>query len=403
MNSDNFLAKRVKNLKPSAAFELLQKAKILKKQGRDIVSLSIGEPVWETYDQIKEAGKKAIEEGYTKYTPSAGMPELREKISERIGQDFDFPVRPANVVVAAGCKQALFALFQCFCDPGDEVILPAPYWISYNQILELSGAVCKSVSCDETTGFKITPDQFQEAVTEKTKIFLLNSPNNPTSAVYRESELKALGEALRRHPQILVVTDDIYDRIVFQGFRSPHLLSLCPDLKDRTFCVNGVSKTYLMTGWRLAWIVGPEKYLQTLSAFQSQSISCVSSIAQKAMGDKLLSCDSEIKDLIQKLKPLRDQLSQTLEDLPGVKPYPSEGGFYLWANVKEILGRSHGGDKIASSLHLMEQLLDKADLLCLAGESFGALGYLRFTYGVTKETMDKACQQLSEFFQRVSD
>ena len=402
MNSNYHLAKRVKDLKPSAVFELLQKGKNLKKQGRDIVSLSVGEPVWETYDQVKEAGKKAIEEGYTKYTPSVGIPELREKICERTSSDFNFPVKPNNVVVAAGCKQALFALFQCLCDPGEEVILPAPCWLSYRQIMELSGAVCKTISCDETTEFKITADKLQEAITEKTKVFLLNSPHNPTSAVYREKELKELGAVLKKHPQIFIVTDDIYDRIVFQGLRSPHLLALCPDLKDQTFCVNGVSKTYLMTGWRLAWIVGPEKYMKTLSAFQSQSISCVSSIAQKAMGDKLLSCDSEIKELIQKLKPLRDQLSQTLENLPGVKPYPSEGGFYLWASVKEVLGQSYGGEKILSSLHLMELLLEKADMLCLAGESFEAPGHLRFSYGVTKETMDKACGRLSDFFQKIS-
>ena len=401
MNPHLGLAERAKDLKPSAVFELLQKAKNLQKQGRNIISLSVGEPVWDTYDKIKQAGKRAIDEGHTKYTPSAGIPKLREKISKRMSEDFGFPVKPDHIVVASGCKQALFALFQCLCDPGDEVILPVPYWVSYKQIMELSGAISKSVFCDERAGFKITPRQFKEAVTEKTKGFLLNSPNNPTSAIYTEEELKALGEELRRHPGIFIVTDDIYDRLVFKGSRAPHLLALCPDLKDRTFCVNGVSKSHLMTGWRLAWITGPEKYIPTLTAFQSQSISCTSSIAQKAVADELLKCDLEIKNLIQKLKPLRNQLFQVMKDLPGIKPYPSEGAFYLWVDVKEVIGCSHKGEKILSSFHLVEQLLDKADLICISGESFGAPGYLRFTYGVTQETMDKACQRLSEFFKAV--
>ena len=401
MDSNLYLSERVKSLKPSAVFELLQKAKNLKKQGRDIISLSVGEPVWDTYDKIKQAGKRAIDEGHTKYTPSSGTPELRAKISERMSEDCGFPVKPSNVVVASGCKQALFVLFQCFCDPGDEVILPAPYWVSYKQIIELSGAVSKTVSCDEGTGFKITPSQLKQAITEKTKGFLLNSPNNPTSAIYTEEELKALGEELRRHPKVFIITDDIYDRLVFKGSRAPHLLAVCPDLKDRTFCVNGASKIYLMTGWRLAWITGPEEYMQTLSAFQSQSISCTSSIAQKAVADTLLECDQEIQDLIQKLKPLRDQLFQTIKELPGIKPYPSEGAFYLWIDVRNIIGCSHKGEKILSSFHLVEQLLDKADLVCVSGESFGAPGYLRFSYGVAKETLDKACQRLSEFFKSV--
>ena len=401
MGSNLSLSDRVKNLKPSAVFELLQKANNLKKQGRDVISLSVGEPVWNTYDKIKQAGKRAIDEGYTKYTPSAGIPELRVQISKRMSEDFGFPVKSSHIVAASGSKQALFALFQCLCDSGDEVILPAPYWVSYRQIMELSGAVSKIVSCDEKTGFKITPSQLRAAITEKTKGFLLNSPNNPTSAVYTEEELKALGEELRQHPGIFIITDDIYDRLVFEGSHSPHLLSLCPDLKDRTFCVNGVSKIYLMTGWRLAWITGPEKYIQTLSAFQSQSIGCASSIAQKAVADELLECDQEIKELIQKLIPLRNQLSQTFKALPGVKPYPSEGAFYLWVNVQDIIGRFHKGEKILSSFHLVEQLLQKADLICVSGESFEAPGYLRFSYGVNKSTLDKACQRLSEFFKSV--
>lgn len=394
-------AKRARNLKSSAVFDLLQKAKEMRRQGKDIISLSVGEPVWDTYDRIKEAGKRAIDSGFTKYTPSAGIPELRERISERVSSDFGFSVEPDHIVAAVGCKQALFAIFQCFFEEGDEVILPAPYWVSYTELIELSGARCKAVFCEEKDGFKITPSVLNAAITEKTKGFLLNTPNNPTSAVYTEEELKNLGEALRKHPKVIVITDDIYDRLVFEGVKSPHLLSLCPDLRDRVLCVNGASKNYLMTGWRLAWITGPKHCIKTLTAFQSQSISCAGSIAQKALADELLHCDEDIKALIQKLKPLRNQLFQTLKTISGLKPYPSEGAFYLWASVQDIIGRSHKGDKILSSTHLMELLLKRAELICISGENFGAPGYLRFTYGVEKQVMDKAYFRISNFFKDV--
>lgn len=395
-------SKRARNLKSSAVFDLLQKAKELNRKGRDVISLSVGEPVWDTYDRVKEAGKKAIDAGFTKYTPSAGILELREKVSERASSDFGFSVKPANTVIASGCKQALFALFQCFFEEGDEVILPAPYWVSYEELIELSGADCKTLFCDEKEGFKITPLRLSEAITEKTKGLLINSPHNPTSAVYTEEELKALGEVLRKHPQIIVITDDIYDRLVFKGDRSPHLLTLCPDLKDQVFCVNGASKSYLMTGWRLGWVTGPEQHIKVLTAFQSQSISCSNSIVQKALADELFNCDEDIKALIQKLKPLRDQLFEKLESFSGLKPYPSEGGFYLWTSVKDVIGRSHKEDKILSSAHLMELLLERVGLICVSGESFGAPGYLRFTYGVKKQTLDKACLRLSDFFKDVN-
>ena len=302
------LAARVRNLKPSPVFELLQKAKDLKKQGRDIINLSVGEPVWDTYDKIKKAGKQAIEEGYTKYTSSAGIPELRKAISKRVSQDFGFSVSPDCIVAAAGCKQGLFTVFQCLCNPKDEVIVPAPYWLSYSQIINLSGAHTRTVFCDESTGFKITSEKLRQAITEKTKAFLLNSPNNPTSAIYTAKELKALAEVLKANPHVFIVTDDIYDRIVFEGTLAPQLLQVCPELKERTFCVNGASKNYLMTGWRLAWIISPKDYTHTLSSFQSQSISCVSSIAQKALAESLLSCDGDIKNLKENLKSLRDEL-----------------------------------------------------------------------------------------------
>ena len=395
-------ARRIRGLRPSSAFQVLQRAAVLKKRGRDIVSLSIGEPEWNTFDGVKSAGIKAIQEGYTKYTPSAGREELRRLLSNRAEKELRIPLGPENIAVTAGCKFALFSIFQCFCDPGDEVILPSPYWMSYPNVMELAGVKCKVVPTEEASGFKITPKQLETAHTEKTKVFLLNSPNNPTSAVYSGEELKALAEVLKSRPGTILITDDIYNRIVFEGDTAPHILRFCPSLKDRCFVVNGGSKNYLMTGWRIAWIIGPERFVEILSSFQSQTISCASSIAQKAVEDGMLTSEKSLIKFRENLRVLRDDFFDRINQIPGLKPYPSEGGFYLWVDVRQLTGRKFKGKKITSSLNLMETLMEQAGLLCLAGESFGAPGYLRFNYAVKPESLDKAVRRLSQFVRELT-
>ena len=390
-------ARRIRGLRPSSAFQVLQRAAVLRKQGRDIVSLSIGEPERGTFSGVKSAGIKAIQEGYTKYTPSAGREELRRLLSARAEEELGIPLGPENITVTAGCKFALFSLFQCFCNPGDEVILPAPYWMSYPNVMELAGVTCKVVPTEEASGFKITPEQLKAAHTDKTKVFLLNSPNNPTSAVYSAEELKALGEVLKSRPGTILVTDDIYNRIVFEGGTAPHILRFCPFLRDRCFAVSGGSKNYLMTGWRIAWIIGPERFINILSSFQSQTISCAPSIAQKALEDGLLPGEESLVRFREELRSLRDGFFDRIKQIPGLKPYPSKGGFYLWVNVRPLLGRKFKGKEITSSLNLMENLMEQAGLLCLAGESFGAPGHLRFNYAVKQESLDKAVRRLSQF------
>lgn len=395
-------AKRVQNLKPSAVFELLKKAKEMKKAGHDVISLSIGELAWDTYGAIKEEGKKAIDEGHTRYTPSAGIESLRKKISEQATHQYGLPIGVENVSVSAGCKYALFVIFQIFCDSGDEVILPAPYWMSYPDIIQLSGAQTVVVSTDESTGFKLTANQLKKTITSQTKMVLLNSPNNPTSAIYSEEELKSLGEVLKEHPKILVVTDDIYDHIVFSQKTAPHLLTACPFLADRVLALNGGSKNYLMTGWRVSWIIAAPEIIKTFSAFQSQSISCVNSIAQKAMEAGLTSCESDIQNMVQKLQDLRDYFVKNLKPLSGIKVFPSEGAFYVWVGVQDLIGKKYQGTPIQSSKDLMEKLLTEKHLVCLSGEEFGAPGYLRFSYGLEKETLTQAISRLSEFISELT-
>ena len=391
------LAKRTAALRPSAAFELLKRAKALRRQRRDVISLAIGELPWPAYMPVRKAAKKAIDEGHGKYTPSAGRPELRIRLARELEKSFGFPLEPENVAVSAGVKFALFAVFQTLCDPGDEVIVPAPFWMSYPDIISLSGASPRTAPAKESAGFKLDPEGLEEAITSRSRALLLNSPNNPTGAVYTESEMKALGKALSRFPDIAVVTDDIYDRLSFSSGRAPHFLAACPELRDRVLALGGASKNYLMTGWRAGWLAGPKDFVKVFSAFQSQSISCANEIAQKALEDSLPLCEGEIRALREKLRGKRDFFLEGIGKIPGIRPFPPEGAFYLWAGVQDLLGRRHQGEIISSSRDLMERLLLKKSLLCLCGEEFGAPGFLRFSFGLERETLEKALARLSEF------
>ena len=392
------IAKRMQGLKGSIGFELLKVGKALKAKGEDVVSLAIGELQSNTYETIRQAAQKAMDEGYTKYSPSAGREPLRKKLSEQASKQLNFPLTSENIFVGNGCKYVLFAAFQSLCELGDEVILPAPYWMSYPPLIELSGAKVKPVSTKEENNFKITAKQLEENISEKTKIFLLNSPNNPTSAIYSKEELKSLGEVLRRFPHVITMVDAIYDRILFSDGTAPHLLSVCPDLKNQILAFNGASKNYIMTGWRLGWLIGPKEFIKTISIFQSQSAGCANSISQKAFEDAFEFCEEDIKNMVQNLKKIRDLLTNGLKNISGLKLFPSEGAFYLWIGVQNFLGKKHQGQTLNSSQDMMKQLLTKKKLLCICGEEFGMPGYLRLSYAAHEKDIKKAVTRLQDFF-----
>ena len=397
------IAKRMQGLKSSVGFELLKIGKKLKAQGEDVVSLAIGELRWNTYEPLISAAKEAMDQGYTKYTPSEGNESLRVKLAEQASKQFQLPFNEKNIFVGSGCKAVLFAAFQSLCDHGDEVLLPSPYWMSYPPTIQLSGAHVKKVPTSPETNFKITARDLEAHITEKTKVFLLNSPNNPTSAVYSEEELKSLGEVLRRHPSITVVCDAIYDLIVFSGQRAPHLLSVCPDLKDQILAVNGASKSYLMTGWRLGWLVGPESIVKTLSSFQSQSMGCPNSISQKAFEKAVDLCEKDLQNMIKNLKRLRDILTEGLKTIEGLKLFPSEGAFYLWVGIQSFIGKKYQNQTLINSdKDIMELLLTHKKLLCICGEEFGLPGYIRFSYVAKEEDIKKAVQRLKDFFSELT-
>ena len=278
------LAERVKNLKPSPTLALAAKAREMKKNGLDVISLSVGEPDWDTFAPVKEAGKADIDQGFTKYLPASGLAELREAVCRQTNADLGTDYKTSQVTITTGAKFVVFAAMQALIDPGDEVIIPAPYWVSYPTMAELAGGVPVAVACDKADGFKLSADKLRAAIGPKTKMLLLNSPSNPTGQVYTKEEFSALAEVLRQHPKMVVLSDDIYNRLVFdESGLAPHLLQAAPDLAERTVLVNGVSKTYSMTGWRVGWGIGPEAVIAAMGKYQSQSVSCACSISQKAL------------------------------------------------------------------------------------------------------------------------
>ena len=397
------LSQRVTNLKPSIGFELLKTAKEMKAKGEDVISLAIGELQGKTYAPLRKAGQEVIAEGNTKYGPSAGLETLREKLAKEAQKQWNIPLDSENVYIGNGCKYVLYTAFQSLCDKGEEVILPSPYWMSYPPLISFTGASLKVLDTKAENNFKVTAEELDQAITEKTKVFLLNSPNNPTSAVYTEEELKALGEVLIKQPQVIVMFDGIYDRLIYSGQSfAPHLLKVCPELKDRLLAFNGASKNYLMTGWRLGWVIAPKRYVKVFSAFQSQSAGCANVIGQGAFERAFQNCEKDISRTIQELKIVRDSLYEEIKNIPGLKIYPSEGAFYFWVGVKNFIGKSYKGHLLKSSKDIMEQLLKHKKLVCICGEEFGRTDYIRLSYVTPPEEIKRAGERLREFFSELT-
>lgn len=388
------LANRAKLLKPSPILMLAARAGEMKAAGQDVISLSIGEPDWGTFDRIKDAAVASIRAGKTKYTPSAGIPELRKAIAAQASSDFDLKFDFTEVTVSSGAKFVLFAALQALVNPGDEVILVAPFWASYTTMVELADGVPRIAICDETVKFKLTPEILEKAITPKTKVLLLNSPSNPTGLVYTRDELKAIAEVLRKHPKIAVISDDIYNRLYFGGKLAPHLLHVAPDLRSRVIILNGASKTYAMTGWRLGWAVGPKAVITAMSNYQSQSVSCPSAAAQYGALEGVINGDSDVAATVTMLKDKRDYLLGELAKLPKVDVVVPEGAFYFWVGIKHYLGKKYKGVVIHGSAELCQVLLDDKLVAAVPGVEFGIEGYLRLSYALEKDRGQEAIARL---------
>lgn len=394
------ISKRAKALLPSPTLAMAARAKDLAAKGNDVVSLTVGEPDWPTFKTAADAGIQAIQAGKTKYTPAAGIPELRQAVADSYKKQLGITYSKEDVVVAAGAKFVIYSALQCLVDPGDEVIIPAPYWVSYPAMTELCGGKPVFVSCGEKEKFRMSASALESAITAKTKALILCSPGNPTGLCYSEAELKDIAQVLKKHPAVVVISDDIYNRLMFSDqMVAPHLLHVAPELRDRLIAVNGAAKTYSMTGWRIGWGAGPLPVMKAMADFVSQTTSNVASMSQYAALEALKSCDPDVAQARGLLKDKMYSFMKQISAIPGIKVFEPQGAFYLWISIENWLGKTYApkSTKIKNSKELADLLLDEHFLATVPGIEFGTEGYLRLSFATDNNSLDKAVKRLREF------
>jgi aspartate aminotransferase len=392
--SINFrLSDRVQSIKPSPTLAVTARARELRAAGKDIIGLGAGEPDFDTPDHIKAAAIEAINQGFTKYTAVDGTPGLKQAVSAKFKRDNGLDYDADQILVSCGGKQSFFNLAQAMLNPGDEVIIPAPYWVSYPDMVLLAGATPVIVEAGIEQNFKITPEQLEEAITDDTRLFVINSPSNPTGVAYTKAELEGLGEVLQRYPQVVIATDDMYEHILWAEEPFSNILNACPDLYDRTIVLNGVSKAYSMTGWRIGYAGGPKPLIQAMKKIQSQSTSNPTSIAQVAAQAALVGDQSCIDDMLKAFKERHDFVVTGLNAIHGVQCIKSQGTFYAFPSMQGVIN-SHA--EARDDVALAEFLLNEAEVALVPGSAFGAPGYMRLSFATSMEQLDKALQRIKK-------
>ena len=386
-------AQRVSSIKPSATLAVTARAASLRAAGKDIISFSAGEPDFDTPEHIKEAAIKALNDGFTKYTDVAGTPELRKAIIKKFKRENKLDYTDPQILVSCGCKHSLYNMFQAVVNPGDEVIVPAPYWTSYPDMVKLSGGQPVIIKTTIEQDFKISKAQLLGAVTYNTRLIILNSPSNPTGACYSAEELREIGGVLQNCPDILIASDDIYEHILWGQKSFTSILNVCPDLYDRTMLFNGVSKAYSMTGWRIGYVAGPEVLVKAMKVIQSQSTSNPTSIAQVAATAALEGSQAYIKESTREFKKRHDYLHKELNAIEGIRCPASEGTFYIFPNVEAVIDRMDG---IQDDIQFSEFLLEKAEIAVVPGSAFGAPGCIRISFATSMENLEKGIQRLKD-------
>ncbi len=388
------VSERVQSLAPSATLAMSQKSNELKAAGVDVINLSVGEPDFETPRHIKEAAKKAIDDNFTFYTPVPGYMSLRKAVSEKLARENGVSYAPEQIVVANGAKQALCNVILASINPGDEVVIPMPAWVSYVEMVKLAGGVTVSVNADITQDFKITPDQLEQAITPATRMLLLCSPSNPTGSVYSRAELQALVDVLAKYPDVMVLADEIYEHINFTGeFTS---LASFPEIADRVIIINGVSKAYAMTGWRIGYCAAPLWLAKAVTKLQGQYTSNASSIAQKAAEAAYTGSQECVREMNAAFERRRDLVVELASAIPGLKVNRPQGAFYLFPEVSAYIGKTTpDGREIASSADLAMYLLEHGHVATVDGGAFGMEGYIRLSYATSDDNLREAMARIS--------
>jgi aspartate aminotransferase len=392
--SIQFLSDRINSLTTSQTLAMAAKARELKEQGIDIISLSLGEPDFNTPDFIKQAAIQAINDNYSKYPPVDGYLDLKQTICKKFKRDNNLDYSPAQIVVSTGAKQALFNVAQVMINPGDEVVIPAPFWVSYAEIVKIAGGIPIEVPTAIETDFKITPAQLENAITAKTKMMWFSSPCNPSGSVYSQSELEGLADVLKKHPNIFILSDEIYEHINFSG--SHCSIGTIGNLIERTITINGISKAFAMTGYRIGYIGAPEFIAKACTKMQGQVTSGANSIAQRATITALEADPSVLKEMVQAFKNRRDLVVKLLREIPGIKINIPEGAFYVFPDISSFFGKTLNGTLINSADDLSMYLLDKAHVATVTGEAFGNPNCLRLSYATSEDQLTEALKRIKE-------
>ncbi|MBC7143107.1 MAG: pyridoxal phosphate-dependent aminotransferase [Rhodobacteraceae bacterium] len=393
-----FISDTLARVKPSPTIAVTNKARELKAEGRDIIGLGAGEPDFDTPENIKAAAKRAIDEGKTKYTAVDGIPELKAAIAAKFARENGLHYKPNQITVGTGGKQTLYNALVATLNPGDEVIIPAPYWVSYPDMVLLAGGTPVPVACGIESGFKLTPERLEAAITPKTKWFIFNSPSNPTGAGYSRTELKALTEVLMKHPHVWVMSDDMYEHLVFDDFEFVTPAQVEPGLYDRTLTCNGVSKAYAMTGWRIGYAAGPVELIRAMGTVQSQSTSNPCSIAQYAAVEALDGPQDFLAENKKVFQRRRDLVVSMLNQAKGIKCPRPEGAFYVYPDIAGCIGKtSAGGAKIADDEAFATALLEETGVAVVFGAAFGLSPNFRVSYATSDAALEEACGRIQAF------
>ena len=391
------ISSRVNNIKPSLTIATNMKAQELKRAGKDIIVLAAGEPDFDTPEHIKNAAIKAINDGFTKYVPGKGTPDLQQAIQKKFKQDNGLDYALSNITVGVGGKHIIYNAFSATINSGDEVIIPAPYWVSYPDIVILNDGVPVVVECGEESGFKLNPENLE------TKWLMLNSPSNPTGSLYSKQELIALGEILKKHEQVYVLSDDIYEKIVYDDHKFHTFAEVCPDLKDRTLTMNGLSKSYCMTGWRVGYAAGPSNIINAMNKVQSQNVSSTASISMAASVEALNGDQSFISSNNESFLRRRNLVVKNLNETPGLSCRTPEGAFYVFASCKGVLGKKTESGKILNTDgDFMDYLLEDVGVAGVQGSAFGLEGFFRISYATSDSILEDACQRIKNACSRLS-
>ncbi len=394
------LTKRAQSIRPSPTLAITAKAKAMQAEGIDIIGFGAGEPDFDTPEHIKQEAIKALSEGFTKYTPTAGIPQLKKAICDRFKKDSGLEYDPSQVIVSCGAKHSIYNIIQVLCEAGDEVLIPSPYWVSYPEMVRVAEATPVFIDTSEKDNFKITPEALLKHITKKTKLLILNSPSNPTGQVYSKVELEAIAKIVV-DKGIWVISDEIYDKLVYGGIENVSIASLNPQIKAKTLVVNGVSKSYAMTGWRIGYVAGDKEIVGAMSNLQDHSTSNPVSISQRAALAALTGPQDAVKQMAGEFEKRRNYMVERLNKIPGVSCLMPPGAFYAFPNVSKLYGKSFNGKPIKGSMGLTELLLTESKVAVLPGIPFGADGYLRLSYATSMKNITGGLDRIEEFAKKV--